>query len=266
MAGRNGAVTKAAVLCGGEGNRLKPLTNYFQKTMIPIGPRMRPALEYAVKQIVIGGIKDITLLTGYKADEVESYFEDGSKFGARITYSRDPTDRHGSAHALVNAIGLQIGPFDNLLVYYGDVLSTLDVGGLVQEHRKTKADATLVLSKNYVIPVGVATVKGGRVVEFREKPAFDHNVTMGTLVISGSCLPVLRRVTSTRESRDIMSHFVSALIAERMKVVPYYHVGVWFDIGTSEVLERRQPREIEEHLKFLDKQELVHSPARLIDK
>ena len=41
-------LAKAAVLCGGEGNRLRPLTNYFQKTMIPVGARRRPILEYRV--------------------------------------------------------------------------------------------------------------------------------------------------------------------------------------------------------------------------
>jgi mannose-1-phosphate guanylyltransferase len=256
MPARNGYVTRAAVLCGGEGSRLKPLTNYFQKTMIPIGPRMRPALEYAIRQIVMGGLQDITLLTGYKAEEVESYFEDGSKVGARIAYSRDLADRHGSAHALMNAIERhKVGEFDNLLVYYADVMSTLDVKALVAEHKRARADATLVLSKNYVVPVGVATVKGGRVTEFREKPPFDHAVTMGTLVISSSTLPILREVTSTNETRDMMSHFVSALI-KKVKVVPYYHEGTWFDIGTVDALERRHPREIEEHLRLLDRQEL----------
>jgi mannose-1-phosphate guanylyltransferase len=236
MPARNGYVTRAAVLCGGEGSRLKPLTNYFQKTMIPIGPRMRPALEYAIRQIVMGGLQDITLLTGYKAEEVESYCEDGSKVGARIAYSRDLADRHGSAHALMNAIERhKVGEFDNLLVYYADVMSTLDVKALVAEHKRARADATLVLSKNYVVPVGVATVKGGRVTEFKEKPPFDHAVTMGTLVISSSTLPIL---------------------IKKVKVVPYYHEGTWFDIGTVDALERRHPREIEEHLRLLDRQEL----------
>ncbi len=266
MRARNGYVMRAAVLCGGEGSRLKPLTNYFQKTMIPIGPRMRPALEYGIRQIVMGGISEITLLTGYKAEEVENYFEDGSKFGAKITYSRDAADRHGSAHALMNAIERhKVDSFDYLLVYYADVLSTLDVKALIQEHKRAKADATLVLSKSYVVPVGVATVKGGRVVEFREKPAFDHPVTMGTLVISSSALPILRDVTSTNENRDIMTHFVSRLIRQ-LRVVPYYHAGTWFDIGTSDALERRHPREIEEHLRLLDRQDPERPAARLIDK
>jgi mannose-1-phosphate guanylyltransferase len=266
MGARNGYVTRAAVLCGGEGSRLKPLTNYFQKTMIPIGPRMRPALEYGIRQIMMGGISGITLLTGYKGEEVESYFEDGAKLGAKITYSRDAADRHGSAHALMNAIERhKVDNFDHLLVYYADVISTLDVKALIHEHKRAKADATLVLSKNYHVPVGVATVKGERVVEFREKPAFDHPVTMGTLVISSSTLPILRDVTGVNENRDIMTHFVSRLIRE-LRVVPYYQEGSWFDIGTSEALERRHPREIEEHLRLLDTRYPEQPRARLVGR
>jgi mannose-1-phosphate guanylyltransferase len=49
-------LAKAAVLCGGEGNRLRPLTNYFQKTMIPVGARRRPILEYVVRLMVHNGL------------------------------------------------------------------------------------------------------------------------------------------------------------------------------------------------------------------
>ena len=56
-------VTKAAVLCGGEGTRLRPLSNYFQKTMVPVGPSKRPLLEYIIRLLSFHGIKELTLLT-----------------------------------------------------------------------------------------------------------------------------------------------------------------------------------------------------------
>ncbi|MDG6923238.1 MAG: NTP transferase domain-containing protein, partial [Nitrososphaerota archaeon] len=68
--------TKTVILCGGEGRRLRPLTNYFQKTMVPIGPRKRPLLEYVVRLLVHHKLRDITMLTGYRAEEIENYFDD----------------------------------------------------------------------------------------------------------------------------------------------------------------------------------------------
>ena len=90
MEGKVELSIKAAVLCGGEGKRLSPLTNYFQKTMIPIGSRRKPLLEYVVRLLVFHKIPDITMLTGYRAEEIENYFDDESRFGARMNYSRNP--------------------------------------------------------------------------------------------------------------------------------------------------------------------------------
>ena len=248
-----GVLTKAAVLCGGEGTRLRPLTNYFQKTMIPIGKKRRPLLEYIVRLLVYNGIQDVILLCGYKADEIEDYFGDGAKFGARIGYSRDQENTKGSAQALVHAVDSgKVGDFDDLLLYYGDVLSALDIGALLGRHRTARAALTLVLSKRYTMPVGVADVQGDRVVSFREKPSLEFSVTMGCLVVSKSCLPILRETTGSATGTDIMTHFVPKVIERGMTVVPFFLEGFWYDIGTTEAYEKMDATLIEENLKFLD--------------
>jgi len=248
-----GVLTKAAVLCGGEGKRLRPLTNYFQKTMIPIGKKRRPLLEYIVRLLVYNRIQDVILLCGYKADEIENYFGDGAKFGAKIGYSRDQENTRGSAQALMHAVDSgKVGKFDDLLIYYGDVLSALDVRALLARHRTSHAALTLVLSKEYTLPVGVADVVGDRVVSFREKPSLDFSVTMGCLVVSKSCLPVLRETTESATGTDIMTHFVPKVIERGMNVVPFFLDGFWYDIGTTEAYEKMDTRLVEEELKFLD--------------
>jgi mannose-1-phosphate guanylyltransferase len=245
--------TKAAVLCGGEGTRLRPLTNYFQKTMIPIGSKKRPLLEYIVRLLAYNGIKDITLLTGYRSEDIEKYFEDGSKFGARLGYSRDAENSKGSARSLQNAVVTgKIGEFDNLVVYYGDVLSTLEMGSLVAHHESERAAVSLVLSREYKVPVGVAEVQGERVVSFREKPTLPLKVTVGCLVLSKECLPVLTEVTSPEGSADIMTHFVPAVIRKGLKVSPFYIDGFWYDVGTTEAYEKLDSELVETNLRFLD--------------
>jgi len=244
--------TKAAVLCGGEGKRLRPLTNYFQKTMIPIGKARRPLLEYILRLLVYNGVNDVVLLCGYRAEEIENYFGDGARFKARIAYSRDKEGTKGSAQALMHAIDSgKTGNFDDLVLYYGDVLSSLDVRGLLDHHRSSRADLSLVLSKTYTMPVGVAEVRGDRVVSFREKPSLEFNVTMGALVMSKSCIPVLRDTTSARAGSDIMTHFVPAVIENKLAVVPYYLDGFWYDVGTTEAYEKMDTKMVEENLRFL---------------
>ncbi|MDA4131575.1 MAG: nucleotidyltransferase family protein [Thaumarchaeota archaeon] len=245
-------VTKAAVLCGGEGTRLKPHTNDRQKTMIPVGNKGRPLLEYIVRLLAYNEVNEITLLTGYRSEQVEAHFGDGGKFGVRINYSKDAEGVKGSAPALVNAVdGGRIGAFDDLVIYYGDVLSALNIRELVAHHRDRGAAMTLVLSKDYRVPVGIAQVEGESVTSFEEKPVLPLNVTVGCLVISKGCLPLLRQVTSAG-GNDIMTHFVPKVIAQGMKVSAFYIEGFWYDVGTTEAYEKLDSELVEKNLRFLD--------------
>jgi mannose-1-phosphate guanylyltransferase len=245
-------VTKAAVLCGGEGTRLRPLTNFFQKTMIPIGPKRKPLLEYIVRLMAHNGVAEVVLLTGYRAEEIEKYFDEGVGFGVKISYSKDPPDIKGSAQSLAVAIeGGKLREFDELVVYYGDVLSTLNVRELVARHRAERAALTLVLTRDYRVPVGVAHVDGGRVTAFSEKPTIPLNATTGCLVLSRETLPVLKEATEGGGT-DIMTHFVPRVIERGMKVTPFFLDGFWQDIGTIEAYEKLDPRVFEENLKFLE--------------
>jgi len=244
-------VSKAAILCGGKGNRLRPLTNYFQKTMIPVGSRRRPMLEYVVRLMVHNGVTDIVMLSGYRSDEITNYFGDGSRFGANIRYCSDKPETNGSAPALANAIKTNtFGKFDELLLYYGDVLSTLDVRALLKQHTESHADLTLVLSNNYAVPVGIAEVTRGRVSAFREKPNLGLRVTTGCMAISKTCVPVLYD-TVNDGGTDMMSHFVPAVIKAKLNVRPYYLRGFWYDVGTTEAYEKLDDETVERHLRFL---------------
>ncbi len=246
-------VTKAAVLCGGEGTRLRPLTNYFQKTMIPVGSKKRPLLEYIVRLLAYNGVRDLTFLTGYRSEDIEGYFEDGSKFGVKLEYSRDPENSKGSARSLHGAIRSgKLQGFDEVVVYYGDVLSSLNVRDLVAAHQSGKAAMSLVLSRDYRLPVGVAQVEEGRVASLREKPTMPLSVTMGCLVVSKECVPALAEVVSRDGSVDIMRHFVPAVIDKGLKVSPFYIDGFWYDVGTTEAYERLDTELVESNLSFLD--------------
>ncbi len=75
---------RAVILAAGEGSRMRPLTENRPKVMLPIANK--PMLEFIINEVRIAGIKDITLIVGYKKEAVVDYFGDGSKFGVRINY------------------------------------------------------------------------------------------------------------------------------------------------------------------------------------
>jgi mannose-1-phosphate guanylyltransferase len=231
--------TEAAILCGGRGERLRPLTDYFQKVMIPIGPKKLPLLFYVIRLITGHGIRKVALLTGYRSEDIRSYFGDGSQHGVELTYSEDRADRKGSLNAVANAMKTgAISKCDELLVYYGDVLTDLDITSLISTHRKRKADLTLVLARGYVLPVGKADVgRGEMVTAFREKPELDISVTTGCMLLGRKGMALVSRMAGP-ENTDLMTHFVPRLLRNGGKVAGYYTGREWFDVGTVSTFEK----------------------------
>jgi len=229
----------AAVLCGGEGSRLRPLTFYFQKAMIPVGSSQRPLLEYVVRLLKMHGICDILFLVNYKYEQILNYFGDGSRFGLRIDYLVDRGDRRGTGWAVLNAYerGLFEGRVD-VLVYYGDILSNIDLTGMLKAHRDSKAYATVAVSKGYRLPVGVAYVDGFRVIGFEEKPLIDIPVCIGIVVFKAEALNMLYGDFVESRELDTMSHLIPRLIGLGKPVNAYMTGCFWYDLGSTEKYEK----------------------------
>ncbi|MGQ4874013.1 MAG: nucleotidyltransferase family protein [Promethearchaeia archaeon] len=89
---------KAVILCAGYGKRMKPYTDTYQKTMIPV--HGKPLLEYIVKGISSAGIKDFIIVVGYRKEQIISYFGNGEKLGIKINYIEQKT-LNGTGGALL---------------------------------------------------------------------------------------------------------------------------------------------------------------------
>jgi mannose-1-phosphate guanylyltransferase len=106
------------------------------------------------------------------------------RVGLKLTYVWDTEDVKGTCSSLINAINQgALKKDETLLVYYGDILTNLDLTELVEKHFSEKAAATLAVSPNYQLPVGVVEINDGRVTAMREKPSIPINVTIGILTL-----------------------------------------------------------------------------------
>ena len=150
---------KGIILCGGKGTRLRPLTYYIQKTMVPVGVKQKPLLEYVVRLFKFHGVKDLVLLVNYKSEQIVNYFEDGSRFGVSISYVEDDQNSKGTAGAVLTAYnkGL-VNVDDTLLVYYGDIITNMNLTDLLQYHRAKQAWGTVALSSGFKVRVGLANL------------------------------------------------------------------------------------------------------------
>jgi len=222
----------AAVLAGGEGRRFRPYTELIPKPMVPVGSEERPLLEYIVWWLARHGVRDLVFLVGYRWRQVAAYFRDGSQWGVRIRYSVDDERYSNTGGALLKAWKLGLLGSDVVLVWYGDILAPLDVGALLSTHRKSGARATLAVARGYRVPVGVARVEDGRVVELVEKPMLPIYATIGILALDPSVLGEAGEALGS--SFDVMGDLIPWMIGRGMRVQAYIHEGPWYDVGSME--------------------------------
>ena len=78
---------QAVVLAGGKGRRLAPYTTILPKPLMPVGEM--PILEVVITQLRKQGFKEIIVAVGYLSHLIESYFGDGTRFGIKISYSKE---------------------------------------------------------------------------------------------------------------------------------------------------------------------------------
>jgi mannose-1-phosphate guanylyltransferase len=237
------------VLCGGLGSRLRPLTYYFQKVMLPIGSAQKPILEYILRSLKKTGINDALLLASYKFEQIKNYFDDGSSLGMNLSYIMDEPDYRGSGGALLNAWKRGNIPEDStMLIYYGDIITKLDLKKLLYQHEEDSAVATLAVAKGFKVPVGVASMEGKKIVSFKEKPEIDINVGVGIMALETKAIEVLENMHESehKDSIDIMGDLLTRLIGKGEKVEGFLFDDFWLDVGSIEAYEKVDPKKFDE--------------------
>ncbi|RLI22118.1 hypothetical protein DRO54_01935 [Candidatus Bathyarchaeota archaeon] len=249
------AKAKALILCGGPGKRLRPITYYFQKTMIPVGLRQRPLLEYVIRLLRYHGIKDLVLLVNYKYEQIQNYFDDGSRFNVKISYLHDDPNLKGTGGSILNAFYKEfINPKDTLLVYYGDILTNLNIREMLEYHKKKKALATIALASGFSVRVGLAEIDDeGRVKGFVEKPVLEKPVSMGILALNGKIFSFIEELAREKREIDLMGDIIPYLIRKNEPIYGYLSKAFWYDVGSTEAYEKLNPRMVEELMAFLFK-------------
>ncbi len=211
---------KAVILAAGEGARMGPFTASVPKVMIPVGNR--PILEYVVRAVVESGIRDILMVIGYRRERIQSYFQDGKAFDARITYIQEPKQL-GTAHTVLQAKPSLDGPF---LVLNGSSLIDKAFVGDLLDH----ADEPAVVIKESERPqeYGVVTLRGKHVVAITERPreVTSNLINTGAYVLNPSVFELIEH--EAEEGR----HDIPSVLSEWAKTTAITAVeskGTWVD-------------------------------------
>ncbi len=174
---------KAVIMAGGEGTRLRPLTSRQPKPMLPLANR--PMMEHIVSLLRSHGFDEVVVTVSFMANTIRNYFGDGSEFGVRMVYATEESPM-GTAGSVMNAMDELVETF---LVISGDVLTDMDLGALVADHKERNAMATIALkSMENPLEFGIViTDENGAVRHFLEKPTwgqvFSDTVNTGIYVL-----------------------------------------------------------------------------------
>lgn len=219
---------QAIVLVGGEGTRLRPLTDTIPKPALTLVDR--PFLAYMVEWLAEHGVSEVVFACGFLPDVLRAALGEGEHAGVRLTYVIEP-DRRGTAGAIrfaADSLGDRLD--ERFLALNGDVLTNFDLDALLRAHEERRARATLALfAVEDAAAYGLVRSDGdGAVLQFLEKTgeAASGEVNAGAYVLERSVLDLIPPEREVSIERDVFPRLVGdglhGLLLD----------GYWMDIGT----------------------------------
>lgn len=226
---------KAVVLAGGFSTRLRPLTNFIPKPLVPVVNK--PIIEHVVDRLVEADVRDVVFTLHYRAQEIIDHFGDGGRHGIKPTYivEGEPLGTAGSVKNVEHLLD------EDFLVVSGDILFDFDLRAVIKNHFERGSRATIVLSRvDSVEQFGVAELDSdGRVVGFVEKPdpakVKSRLVNAGIYVLNKSVLKLVEKGVMTDFSLNVFPKLVRS-----GELYGYSPEGFWYDVGTFQGLLKAQ--------------------------
>jgi NDP-sugar pyrophosphorylase family protein len=222
----------ALVLCGGLGTRLRPVTGEQPKVLAEVAGR--PFLHYTLTYLRSQGLRDIVLCTGYAAEAVAGYCQDGSRWGVRLRYSPEP-EALGTGGAIKHALPLLAT--ERCFVLNGDSLAQADLGGLQRFHTEKSAQISMVLARvSDKTRYGAALLADdGAVTGFSEKgQAGSGLINAGIYLLNREVLDTIPANCNVSLERDVFPRYAGrglyGLVA----------ADSFIDIGTPESFAQAQ--------------------------
>lgn len=221
---------KAIILSGGLGTRLKPFTEVIPKPLLPIGEKA--VLEIQIEHLKANGFNHIFLATNYKSAYIENFFGDGSKYGVKLTISKEdiPLGTAGPVKLLQEQLQ---EPF---LVMNGDILTQLAYKDLY-DFALTKSSLLTICTKEIVTPFQFGNIHtdGDFVTGIEEKPDLRTTILAGIYIFK----PEILELIPTNEYYG-MDSLIKDMIEKDMPITHYPIEEYWLDIGQVKDYEKAQ--------------------------
>lgn len=224
----DGFTNPVVIMAGGEGKRLRPLTENTPKPMLKI--KGEPLLEILLKNLIASGYSNFYFSVGYLKEHIKNYFLDGHAWGVDIKYLEESTPRGtaGALSLLKRDSGLPI------LVLNADLLTKLDFSTILGFHVESEAQVTIgVFEYQHRIPFGVINQVDGKITSFEEKPLRCEFVNAGIYVVNPCVLDLIK----PDEFLDMPSLIERCMeLSHQIQGFPIHEY--WLDIGLPHTFEQ----------------------------
>lgn len=229
----------AVLMAGGEGKRLRPLTENTPKPLLKVGDK--PIIEYNIDRLAQVGVKNIHLSINYLGEQLEAYFGNGSAKDLNIKYVKEskPMGTIGSILLVENF------EHDEILVMNSDLLTNIDFTDFYKTFKNANADmAVAATTYNVDVPYAVLeTNESQQVKSLKEKPRYTYYSNAGIYLLKKNLLKMIPR-NQFFDITDLMDQ----VLAMDLKLITYPINGYWLDIGKHEDFKKAQ--EDIKHLKL----------------
>lgn len=232
---------QVVILAGGEGSRLRPYTTVLPKPLLPVGDY--PIIDIIIRQLKAQGFEHIAISTGYLADLIKAYCEDGRKWGIKIAYIKEDQPL-GTAGALKLVHDLA----DDFLVINGDILTDLNFSNVLSFHSQNKALGTIsVIERVVKTDFGVIEINDqDELDKYIEKPEHKSFVSIGVYALNNKALNYIlpNKVFG-------MPELMLALKSDQQMIKCFRIKNIWYDLGRLDDFESVQQFFAENKEKFL---------------
>ncbi|MBM4251002.1 MAG: NDP-sugar synthase [Deltaproteobacteria bacterium] len=219
---------KGLVLAAGFGSRLKPLTDYYPKPLVPFAGNT--PLSLAISKFENFGIKDIAINCHYRSDQIQQAVNSiqRSNSSLKLKLSHEP-DILGTGGAL-NPLKTWLGDA-SLVIINGDVVSTLRLEDLVHAHKDHAACATMALLSSVIPGESAVYHRDGKIKAITKKEPL-----AGAVPGNFACAQVVSRqfleLLPADGTFDIISEGYLPALAANLPIASFIHKGYWHDLGT----------------------------------
>jgi len=212
----------AVIMAGGEGKRLRPLTESTPKPLLRVGGK--PLLEIMIERLRAAGIQDIWITLHYKSEMIRQHLGKGEHLGVRIRYASPEAEPRGTAGALGDFRGKFTKPF---VVANADILTKCDFGEMLKFHVRNGAALTVgTVPYSVDLPYGILDIEGDQLAGVTEKPRLDFTINSGIYVMS----PHVPDMIGHGAVLD-MPQLITNVKGHGQRVVAFPIREYWLDVG-----------------------------------